>query len=344
MVLRTFPSFDNSTLLIDASSPNGVAGNPIINNSDTPDGTIFVFGGGSPQIITLDDTSADVDVFDDDELASHVITDGAGIVANGTNVESESVMQFQQIDAGGNPIGPQIEITVFSQGGNFSDVWGYSTDVALIPGARYEKVSGSNLGDSVYTDFVTCFASGTRIRMSEGSALVEDIAIGDRVWTMDGLSQEVRWVSSREVPAEGVFAPVVFKAGAIGNSNDLVVSQQHRMLMSGPNAALLFQEESVLVPAKHLIGLEGVSIREGGMVTYHHFLFDTHRIVESEGALSESFYPGARALAGLERDVRNELFNLFPELDLQVQNYGSPAARCLREYEALALISRPAAA
>ena len=47
MVIRTFVAFDNDAMKIAVGSPSGAPGAPIINNSDTPNGTIFLYTGGS---------------------------------------------------------------------------------------------------------------------------------------------------------------------------------------------------------------------------------------------------------------------------------------------------------
>ncbi|MFQ6547435.1 Hint domain-containing protein [Aestuariibius sp. 2305UL40-4] len=338
MVARTFIAFDNDALVVTSSSSGGLVGNGIINNSDTPNGTEFVYNPGfGPQVVTVDDTSADPDIFDDDEEANHVITDGSGLVANGTQVESESQILIQEVDANGNLVGPVIELTVFSQGGVTQDVWGFGTTVPLTPGATYRKVGGDNAGDSTYTDFVACFAAGTRIRVPGGTRAVEDISTGDRVWTRDDPDAVVTWVGTTEVEAEGAFAPIVFAPGVIGNTRELVLSPEHRVAIDGSQAQLMFGEDTVLVAAKHLLGAPGVSQRSGGRITFCHIMFDRHRIVDAEGAPCESFYPGDMAMKAVDRAARDELVALFPELANGPDGYGPLAAACLKQHEAAAL-------
>ena len=331
MVARTFFAIDNDALL---DTTTGVG---ITNNSSTPDGRTFVFSGGSGAQVTLDDTAGSEDVFEDGSAAGHVITDGGGLVADGQTVESESVIMLQATDAAGAPVGPVITIYVLSQGGDFNDVWGFATDTPLVDGTTYIKVDGDNGGSSEYGDFVACFAEGTLIKSRDGFVRVEDIEVGQMLWTQDAGYQPVKWVSSATVEGKGNFAPVVFAPGAVGNIQELVVSQQHRMWMSDPSLELLFDAADIFVPAKHLVGLPGVELRPTEQITYCHFMFDKHHVVLANGALSESFFLGDSALSTLESNARIELLSLFPSLREGIDAFGGTSAVTLNAKEAKVL-------
>lgn len=331
MVARTFFAIDNDALI------DNITGVGIINNSNTPDGRTFVFNGGSGAQITLDDTAGSEDVFEDGAPDGHVITDGGGIVADGQTVESESVIMLQATDAAGDPVGPVITIHVFSQGGDFSDVWGFATDTELVDGTTYIKVDGDNAGSSEYGDFVACFAEGTLIKSRDGFVRVEDIEVGQMLWTQDAGYQPVKWTSSAAVEGKGNLAPVVFAPGSVGNTEELVVSQQHRMWLSDPSLELLFDAPDIFVPAKHLVGLPGVELRETEQVTYCHFMFDKHHVVLANGALSESFFLGDSALSTLESNARIELLSLFPSLREGIDAFGGTSAMTLNAKEAKVL-------
>lgn len=182
-----------------------------------------------------------------------------------------------------------------------------------------------------------CFVAGTLIRTVRGERPVERLAVGDLVWTKDNGLQPIRWCGRRRTPGDGQHAPILFEAGAFGNLRPLLVSPQHRMLVSGWQAQLWFGEDEILVAAKHLVN--GTTIRVSPMpqVTYHHILFEGHEIVESEGVLSESFHPGEHIL---ETDVamRTEILELFPDLaDLSASPLSRTARRVLRGSEAAVL-------
>ena len=139
MVARSFFAIDNNNLIVDSSSNGSIVGNPVINNSDTPNGTVFTYSAGGGTTVTIDDTGGDPDIFEDDNTAGHSVTDGGGIVSNGTPVEAESLIFVRALDINGNPTGPTITITVFSQNGVTGNVWGFSPDIELQDGVQYEK-------------------------------------------------------------------------------------------------------------------------------------------------------------------------------------------------------------
>ncbi len=175
-----------------------------------------------------------------------------------------------------------------------------------------------------YTAPPPCFTAGTRIRTVGGNQFIEDLKVGDTVVTYDHGAQVIRWVGRRCVAARGVFAPVRIAANVMGNSRNLEVSQNHRMLHTGPAIHALFGSPQVLVPAKFLVGTPGITLRETGFVDYIHLLFDNHEVIWAEDALSESLFPSD--------DLPNaELFALFPQL----KTIKVPAARlCLGRKEA----------
>lgn len=185
---------------------------------------------------------------------------------------------------------------------------------------------------------VVCFASGTLIEAELGPVPVEHLQPGDRVMTRDAGLQELTWTGARRVDAVGDLAPVVIGAGALGNSRDLVVSPQHRMVLEGWKAELLFGADEVFVKAKDLVNGDTIKIREGGKVNYHHILFDSHQVVYAEGAASESFHPGPQAVGALDSGTRDELLRLFPDLAQMTTPALTAARRSLKAHEAACLL------
>lgn len=181
---------------------------------------------------------------------------------------------------------------------------------------------------------VPCFVAGTLIATPDGARRAEDLRPGDMVLTLDHGPQAIRWVGARDVPGQGSFAPIRFAPGALGNGRELLVSPQHRMLVTGWRAELLFGAPEVLVAAVHLANGRSITRAPRARVRYVHLLFDRHELVWSEGALSESFHPGGRMLAG-DAALRAEVLALFPGL---AGAANSPVARpVLRRHEAALL-------
>lgn len=156
--------------------------------------------------------------------------------------------------------------------------------------------------------------------------------------TMDHGYRPIRWIGSKNVPAKGKFAPIRFRKGVLTNARDLLVSPQHRMLLTGWQAELLFGESEVLVAAKHLVNDSTITRVEGGEVVYYHMLFDTHEIVFAEGCPSESLHLEPQNWDWLSQDAREEILTLFPELDgADFKACGSSARMTLKSRDAMLL-------
>ncbi len=191
----------------------------------------------------------------------------------------------------------------------------------------------------VIVDAVPCFVRGTRILTDTGPRAVQDLEEGDLVVTRDNGLQPLRWTGSRTVAAAGKHAPVCIRANTFGDHNELWVSPLHRVLIRDCTAELLFGENEVLVAARDLVNDGSVTIANGGIVEYHHLLFDNHEIIYSEGLETESFLPGPQLLNSFEAEVAEEICALFPELNPETGSGYSPAARrTLKPFEAQLLV------
>ena len=196
-----------------------------------------------------------------------------------------------------------------------------------------------------------CFTPGTLIVTPEGERLVEELKVGDRVITRDNGIQKICWVGRRdlkgiELAQAPKLCPILIRQGALGNNLpewDIVVSPNHRVMISSEKSVLYFEDREVLVAAKHLIDLDGVERVEPYGVSYIHFMFEHHELVLSHGLWTESFQPGEQSIQGLDDAQRGELFELFPELETEQgqRSYGA-ARRSLRKFEAQVLLDKVA--
>jgi hypothetical protein len=98
----------------------------------------------------------------------------------------------------------------------------------------------------------------------------------------------------------------------------------------------LFGEHEVLVAARHLTGMKGIDQIATKGISYIHFMFENHEILRANGAWTESFQPGSQTLAGLHSAQRDEILELFPEL--QDGTAYLAARMTLKEREARVLI------
>jgi hypothetical protein len=251
-------------------------------------------------------------------------------------------------DVRGDPGQPAafIRITTSEAGAPLAEGDTFAIDLSGQPGdADYPNLKNGNtkltvadLDETAQTQFpgVPCFVAGTRIRMRHGTKAVEEIEVGDEVWTLDHGIQSVRWVGGVEVAALGKLAPMEFDAGSIGNTERLRVSPQHRILMEGWRAELLLGTDQVLVAACHLADAGLARRVQGGSVHYFHIRFDTHEIVDGNGVLSESLYFGHHSLSTLSQESVLELLELFPKL-AEGSDLEKVARRVARGYEAALL-------
>lgn len=183
-----------------------------------------------------------------------------------------------------------------------------------VPLSIISTAEGPNYLASAYATPV-CFTAGTQIRTPQGECLIENLSVGDVVETADHGARPIRWIGTQTMSALGKLAPIRFKAEAIGNHSDLLVSPEHRMVMEGWRSTLYFGQERVLVAAKHLVNDTNIRREEGGSVTYIHLLFDAHEIIWAQGALSESLHPGKVAMSSMGEASCAEILSIFPELE-----------------------------
>jgi hypothetical protein len=158
-----------------------------------------------------------------------------------------------------------------------------------------------------------CLTPGVLIDTDKGRLPVENLKPGDMIDTMDRGYRPVLWVGRSDLRAEAKHAPVRFEAGAIGNTETLDVSPQHRIHVGGWQAELNFGQPEVLVSAVHLVGLPGVSRRPASRVTYLHVLLERHEIIRTAGTWSESYFPGV-SIERHEDEIRRQMPKRFAAL------------------------------
>lgn len=193
------------------------------------------------------------------------------------------------------------------------------------------------------TGGVICFTKGTKILTPDGPRLVEDLGVGDKLQTKDNGDQDILWIGQRRMTGARLHAmphlrPVRIKTGALCEGEpdeDLLVSPDHRLLVRGAAATVLFNTPEVLVAAKDLVNDQNVLIEHGlREVTYIHMMLDRHQVVWANGVETESFHPANASLNEVEDGQRKRLFEVMPELEQDPHKYGDYARRNLSPSEA----------
>lgn len=196
---------------------------------------------------------------------------------------------------------------------------------------------------------VPCFLRGTMILTAEGEKPVEDVKVGDFVVTQDDGLQPVLWQGGFEVRGGQIDVlqarPIKIRKGSLGRgvpSADLFVSPNHCMMLASSCCELLFAVPEVLVAAKALVDLEGLSVAHGSAeVQYHHLLFERHQIIFANGTPTESLNPAVPSFVAMRARNRRAI-----ETALQSTPDSLPGTvrMKLRRFEAKALVSQLAQA
>ena len=350
---------DENDLILSIEGNDTISGGAGDDDLLAGDGNDFVFGNDGNDTILGEDGNDDLfggagDDVVDGGTGSDLINGGEDadtLIGGDDNDVFYNVTPGDVIDGGegGNTDFDRINLEgTAEEGGSF--VVEYDDDNPESGIVQYFDADGNETGQISFTNIekvVPCFTPGTRIATPRGEVWVENLKVGDRIVTRDNGLQLIRWIGTREMSADELstaehLCPILIGQGALGNDlpeRDMMVSPNHRMLVASDKTALYFEESEVLVAAKHLTGLPGVSIVHDVATTYIHLMFDQHEVILSDGTWSESFQPGLQSLAGVGNAQRNELLELFPSLGTHegVKGYMS-ARRSLKAHEAALLV------
>ena len=306
---------DGITDNVEAQTTAGyVAPTGVDNDNDGVDDA-YGAGGLTPVDTDSDGTADVVDTDSDNDGINDVVEAGHGV--------SQAA-----IDASADTDGDGIADVV-------DDVAGFDANDADVDAsgnftlADTDNDTAANGSDAVpltsdldYRDII-CFSRGTLIMTEQGEMAVEDLSEGDMILTADNGHQQLRWIGSQKVSSDRLIdepnlRPIRIRKGALGDNTpscDLVVSPQHRVLVRSKIAMRMYDQPEVLVAAKFLLAVDGVSeVMDCDGVEYFHLLFDRHEVVRSNGAWTESLFTGPQALKSVGPDARAEIMALFPEL------------------------------
>jgi len=296
----------------------GGQGDDLLSGGAGDDLFVFADGNGSNIVTDFDMGDTDDDGFTNDQLDVSDLLNGAG---NPVKTNDVSVSD----DGSGNAV------LSFPDG----------TSVTL------QGVDPNSLdAGTLYSMGVPCFVAGTRIVTPGGPRAVESLKPGDLVSTFDGGALPVIWAGRSDLDAAAMterpeLRPVRIRAGALGNTRDLLLSPQHRVALGTSGQPEAFARARWL--AEDGDGRFRIAMGKRG-VSYLHIMLPRHAVVLAEGVPVESFYPGPQALAALDVFLRASLFLRFPALSEirsradTCDRYGPLALPELDRREMLALI------
>lgn len=191
---------------------------------------------------------------------------------------------------------------------------------------------------------VICFASDAVIATPSGPRPIDQIASGDLVLTRDNGPRPVVWAGRSNLSGMALrrhphLRPIRFRRGALGGvpDEDLRISPEHRVLVTGARAQALYGCDEVLVRAADLLDYRVIApdLALHG-VAYVHLLLEDHQVLFANGLPCESFHPGLAA-PDMLRHHRAALRSVMPDVADAPDRYGPTARRCLNPGEAALL-------
>ena len=195
------------------------------------------------------------------------------------------------------------------------------------PQANVTYVAYSDLYDGFPSQFTgaVCYGAGTRLRTIQGEIAIEDLGVGDLLWTSDAGYQPIVWIGKRTLAAAELaqkphLRAIRVSAHALGHNQperDLILSPQHRLCLSSNIVERITGEHQALVSAKDLLDLDGVDVVEtDAPITYYHVMTPEHQLIMAHGCLGETLFTGPQALRMIPAESRRELHALFPDMDI----------------------------
>lgn len=180
----------------------------------------------------------------------------------------------------------------------------------------------------------------TAVATPRGYKEVGQLQRGDTVLTGNAGTVPVLHSLSRTVPARGSYRPVRLRAPYFGLQQDIIVSPDQRLIIDGPEVEYLFNQEAVLVPARHLVnGFAALEEPCGPVIRYAQLLLPSHETLLAAGTTLESLYIGR-----IRRNGQHLANSLLQSLDRgTLPEHGRPAHHVLRWYDAIHLARQRAA-
>lgn len=296
------------------------------------------------------------------------ITDNDGYLDgdfNADEVGDDSTQIGTVSDTGGNPIAAgqvysemYYELSGPGGGTSYMDVIeiagqpvGFLVTAPLEQGASYTQVYAGNVhtysdnpyvGDTriMYSELqsVPCFGPGTHLMTTAGEVPVEWLATGDTLVTRDHGAQPVLWIGRYRVTLADMadnpaLIPCAILPGAVQPGlpdHPLLLSGQHRVLLSGYDTELYFGADEVFAPVAHLLGSVQVELApQADAITFTHVLLQNHEVVLANGLWVESLFLGAQVEPALARQIPAPLL-ADPKL---ASGHRETARPCLKRWE-----------
>lgn len=272
-----------------------------------------------------------------DNNDNNLIEPGSGDTVNGNTITAVWENDTVTIDVPGVGHVTYIGVTFYNSGGPAVFT---PTDGQVLQNGIFVSSTGVTTSTHIAVGDLgpVCFAVGTRIETAAGVRRVQTLKVGDLIPTRDNGLQPILWIGRQIVDGAGKNAPIRFCKGAIGNDCELLVSPNHRMLITGWRAQLFFGEDEVLIEAKHLLNGDTIHVKNCETIEYFHLLFEGHEIISAAGVPCESYFPG-HAICRTEQHIYTEILEIFPDFPSPETGNWQLARPALKTHEAMLLVA-----
>jgi hypothetical protein len=133
---------------------------------------------------------------------------------------------------------------------------------------------------------------GAPILTPGGYVPIETLSAGDLVMTEDGPRPICR-ITQRDVLARGRFRPIRLLAPYLGLKQDIILSPEQRIKISGTEVEYLFNEEAVLVPAQTFLHSNFATWHAApAVIRYHQLVLEQHAVIDVAGCPMETMFIG----------------------------------------------------
>lgn len=277
-----------------------------ISHTATSPDTDYAIDAGSAIQVSLDITEPGISIIESNggtTVSEDGISDQYDIVLNSipTAAVTVTITPDSQTDLGEGP-GTPIEVVFDPDGPNFSQ--SQTINVTAVDdgeGPRQASITHSAASNdpnyastslpNVTPTIIDCFLTGTFLLTDTGETRVEELKIGDRLQTLDGSLEKIKWIGIQTCYTTDKnnhplrTYPIKVKAGALGANcpiRDLHVSPDHGLLVENilVNAGALENGDSIVQ----------VQPTEDRFV-YYHIELERHSILIADGAPAESYLP-----------------------------------------------------
>jgi hypothetical protein len=236
-------------------------------------------------------------------MASATYTDSYDADASGTIIGptlGSVTITDDSAPAATAPLNTAGQIT--SDIGSYNQIIKYNSitnEVLVSDGTNYIVLTNSNSTgiqptfDATSADYTYCFLKGTRISTPIGSIAIENLKVGDEIFTHDGNVAKVRF-NFNQIKTTHRFVnkkhyPIKISANALGDnipSKDLYVTPDHAIYLPEFH---IFAEASTLINGMSIYQMQEMP----ASFIYHHILCDNQEIVLAENTPTETFIDNA---------------------------------------------------